>query len=200
MTTINNNMNATTENENATNENEIALNNIKEQFIGEYTDEIGAYILTIEESWERIDAFYLPDEKNGKCCICKGWLSNEWGNNPVPVRKRGKCCDKCNHDEVLPARMGGMYVMGSHEEQILQGKVMKLFGTVEELPHQQVWVWEMDYEPFNKIKREYRDIVFARGMFPVINYKGDSGHRNGSISFKSVREMMVAKWDTANAL
>lgn len=40
-----------------------------------------------------------------KCCICKGPLENEWGNNPEGAIINGKsitfkltdrCCDKCN--------------------------------------------------------------------------------------------------------
>ena len=183
----------------STSAEDAALDDIGEQFVGEYNDDIGAAILEIEKRWEMIDAFYLPDEKYGKCCICKGWLSNEWGNNPQPIKKRGKCCEKCNHDKVLPARMGGMFLMGSHEEQVLQSKVMGMFGKVEGSPTT-VWIWEMDYEPFNKIKREYRDVVIARGVFPLINYKGDEGHRNGSISFQSISEMMVLEWDKQNSL
>tara|TARA_R110000751_G_scaffold57939_1_gene122651 strand:- start:362 stop:649 length:288 start_codon:yes stop_codon:yes gene_type:complete len=95
--------------------------------------------------------------------------------------------------------MGGMFLMGSHEEQVLQSKIMGMFGKVEKSPTT-VWIWEMDYEPFNKIKREYRDVVIARGVFPLINYKGDEGHRNGSISFQSISEMMVLEWDKQNSL
>ncbi len=28
------------------------------------------------------------------------------GNNPSPVKEHGRCCDKCNEDIVLVARMG----------------------------------------------------------------------------------------------
>lgn len=41
-----------------------------------------------------------------ECCICKGWFDG-WGNNPWPVDKRPDaiCCDKCNLDRVIPARL-----------------------------------------------------------------------------------------------
>ena len=42
--------------------------------------------------------------KNGfKCVICKEH-SVGFGNNPQPLKK-GKCCDKCNFEKVVPARI-----------------------------------------------------------------------------------------------
>lgn len=37
------------------------------------------------------------------CCIC-GKEIEGYGNNPVPVRNSGKCCDECNVNKVIPAR------------------------------------------------------------------------------------------------
>ena len=37
------------------------------------------------------------------CCIC-GQKYTGWGNNAEPV-KEGYCCDRCNMDRVIPARM-----------------------------------------------------------------------------------------------
>jgi len=55
-------------------------------------------------------------EKKYTCCIChKEFTTNQkyWGNNPEPVmpgydKKTGKnnlCCDDCNINVVIPARM-----------------------------------------------------------------------------------------------
>ena len=43
------------------------------------------------------------------CCIC-GKKVREWGNNPYPVvADEGlKCCDKCDMEVVLPARIRQM--------------------------------------------------------------------------------------------
>jgi hypothetical protein len=30
-----------------------------------------------------------------KCCICKK-VFNSYGHNPQPIKKKGRCCDKCN--------------------------------------------------------------------------------------------------------
>lgn len=39
------------------------------------------------------------------CCIC-GKEFEGWGNNPWPVGKTTeKCCDKCNMEVVIPARI-----------------------------------------------------------------------------------------------
>lgn len=43
------------------------------------------------------------------CCIC-GKKFRGWGNNPWPVSKTegDLCCDKCNAEFVVPARIVGM--------------------------------------------------------------------------------------------
>lgn len=44
------------------------------------------------------------NNKETACCIC-GKPFVGWGNNPWPVKKEGECCDKCNMQYVLPARI-----------------------------------------------------------------------------------------------
>lgn len=39
-----------------------------------------------------------------KCVICEQ-NSVGYGNNPAPVKDKGKCCDDCNHKKVIPARL-----------------------------------------------------------------------------------------------
>ena len=43
------------------------------------------------------------------CCIC-GRKVKEWGNDPWPVMldDDAKCCNKCDMEVVLPARMNLM--------------------------------------------------------------------------------------------
>ena len=50
--------------------------------------------------------------KEYKCCICKD-LNYGWGNNASPVKK-GRCCDNCNLNKVIPARL-----------KLLQGRITK---------------------------------------------------------------------------
>ena len=44
-----------------------------------------------------------------KCCLCGGEITSDnstWkeGNNAEPVKK-GRCCDKCNEEIVIPERI-----------------------------------------------------------------------------------------------
>ena len=43
-------------------------------------------------------------EKRDDCCICEYEIEG-YGNNPTPVSKKGRCCDKCNVEKVIPARL-----------------------------------------------------------------------------------------------
>ncbi len=42
-------------------------------------------------------------EKNN-CIIC-GKLFTGFGNNPDPVKSKGRCCDSCNAVHVIPLRL-----------------------------------------------------------------------------------------------
>lgn len=48
----------------------------------------------------------MKDSKKNECVICGKEFAG-YGNNPWPVAKTGKCCDECNFDVVLPARLAG---------------------------------------------------------------------------------------------
>ena len=39
------------------------------------------------------------------CCICGKVIIGGWGNSPWPVKDNGECCDKCNIEQVIPARI-----------------------------------------------------------------------------------------------
>ena len=122
------------------------------------------YITEIEKNWARTDEFYRPKEECGKCCLCKGFLNSKWGNNPAPLRKRGKCCDACNMDKVIPARMSGFAIdFGTGEEQILQRKVMDLMGDKSG----NLWYW--GYEPFNIVKARWFELCVERGVKPIFD-------------------------------
>jgi len=47
----------------------------------------------------------MSEEKKEKklCSICKSEYKG-YGNNAEPIND-GKCCDSCNHCEVIPARL-----------------------------------------------------------------------------------------------
>lgn len=47
-------------------------------------------------------------EKKRTCCIC-GCEIEGYGNNAWPVKEEGRCCDKCNDEVVLQARLQIIY-------------------------------------------------------------------------------------------
>lgn len=50
-------------------------------------------------------------KKIRRCCICgKPFRMGEWGNNPEPVKpySSGTCCDDCNLNKVVPARLAAI--------------------------------------------------------------------------------------------
>tara|TARA_R110000868_G_scaffold170967_4_gene406406 strand:- start:978 stop:1217 length:240 start_codon:yes stop_codon:yes gene_type:complete len=40
-----------------------------------------------------------------QCCFCKIDIYFWEQNNPAPLRSRGKCCNNCNENKVIPARL-----------------------------------------------------------------------------------------------
>ena len=40
-----------------------------------------------------------------QCCICGDLIINGYGNNPEPVKSYGRCCNNCNIEYVIPARI-----------------------------------------------------------------------------------------------
>jgi hypothetical protein len=47
----------------------------------------------------------MNDSEDYYCVLC-GEGIEEWGNNPEPVSSVGRCCNACNWNEVIPARLG----------------------------------------------------------------------------------------------
>ena len=64
-----------------------------------------------------VNATTLTEANENKCCICGGPIG-QYGNNAQPV-KDGVCCDKCNYEVVLPARLGLVKTESLTEETIV---------------------------------------------------------------------------------
>lgn len=61
------------------------------------------------------------EKKMQVCCIC-GKKFKGWGNNPIPVKASGRCCDRCDLDYVIPARIARMFAYkNGNVEQLEQG-------------------------------------------------------------------------------
>ena len=67
-------------------------------------------------------------DMNPTCVICQYQCENQWGNNPAPIVNMayGVCCDACNWEYVIPARMG----------RLSKGKLVALYEALgEKLGH-----------------------------------------------------------------
>lgn len=43
-----------------------------------------------------------------ECCVlCNGYVGL-YGHNPAPLSEEGRCCDDCNKNHVIPARLSWM--------------------------------------------------------------------------------------------
>ena len=73
----------------------------------------------------------LEDEH--KCCICGEPIEGH-GNNPFPVKTEGDCCDKCNAEVVIPARIEKMKAAASEKvnEELTETESEEVKPTPEE--------------------------------------------------------------------
>lgn len=53
---------------------------------------------------EMADQYEKQEQDDKECCIC-GEVIEGYGNNPSPVKEKGRCCDKCNMEVVIPKRL-----------------------------------------------------------------------------------------------
>ena len=53
------------------------------------------------------------------CCICGKHFVDEYGNNPYPVvtTEGADCCDDCNWEKVVPAR-----IMATTKQEVFDGR------------------------------------------------------------------------------
>ena len=73
----------------------------------------------------------LEDEH--KCCICGEPIEGH-GNNPSPAKAEGACCDKCNAEVVIPARIEKMKAAASEKvnEELTETESEEVKPTSEE--------------------------------------------------------------------
>lgn len=58
---------------------------------------------------EHLKTYEMKAQKKFNCVICTKEKTG-FGNNPQPVKQKGKCCDDCNLLWVIPARVNLMYL------------------------------------------------------------------------------------------
>ena len=51
------------------------------------------------------------------CCLCGGEFEG-YGNDPAPLKDSGECCDQCNAEKVIPARLEAVLVPGETADEL----------------------------------------------------------------------------------
>ena len=82
------------------------------------------------------------ENENKVCTLCGGPLEPNaekakvwpYGNNPEPLGRIGdRCCDKCDWEKVIPARMGKKEgALGTFEEYEKQFELLKQSGLLKQ--------------------------------------------------------------------
>ena len=100
------------------------IKTLKEDFEDENVDE------PVEKDEKPVEE-ELEDEH--KCCICGEPIEGH-GNNPFPVKTEGDCCDKCNAEVVIPARIEKMKAAASEKvnEELTETESEEVKPTSEE--------------------------------------------------------------------
>ena len=100
------------------------IKTLKEDFEDKNVDE------PVEKDEEPVEE-ELEDEH--KCCICGEPIEGH-GNNPFPVKTEGDCCDKCNAEVVIPARIEKMKAAASEKvnEELTETESEEVKPTSEE--------------------------------------------------------------------
>lgn len=100
------------------------IKTLKEDFEDEKVSE------PVEKDEEPVEE-ELEDEH--KCCICGEPIEGH-GNNPFPVKTEGDCCDKCNAEVVIPARIEKMKAAASEKvnEELTETESEDVKSTPEE--------------------------------------------------------------------
>jgi len=135
-----------------------------------------------------------PDYFGTKTCVLCGKAFNGFGNNPWPLAESGECCDKCNLERVVPARIevaNGRQAAQRAEGEDLTPAGEKRTATVE---------W---YRPEEKLPKddivllgvvtaESKNVSFVDAM-ELLSYDSDSG--NWILEgYPAVRDVKVSWW------
>ena len=139
-------------------------------------------------------------EKEEKKCVLCGKRYSGWGNDAWPLAD-GYCCDKCNNEKVIPARIAQMY--GTKNESNLnesKGKYSYITGANE---YDEVYNSEANTDVhliLNELKRYFDEsYVCAEGIIKNANHDPgvyDSDLELLKFSCEKVQEL-IDKWDSA---
>lgn len=59
----------------------------------------------LEKKMNKMFDLVLGNENKEYVCPICGKKFTGYGNNPRPVKNEGRCCDNCNRNAVIPARI-----------------------------------------------------------------------------------------------
>lgn len=105
--------------------------------------------------------------KKQVCCIC-GKEIKGYDNNPAPYKNRGRCCDKCNRDYVLPSRM---YLMGLGAN-LTDKEVKKALSKFRK--HYRVFPYNFDEKLIPEIGERIVKGICENGLFKVTSMWTDT--------------------------
>ena len=122
----------------------------------------------------------LKDEH--KCCICGEPIEGH-GNNPFPVKTEGDCCDKCNTEVVIPARIEKMKKAASEKVNEELTETECLFKEWEEFDENSFDSLVTEY-----LSENYENFNSYKTTDAEINENENSIIIEGLINFKSGKE------------
>lgn len=138
-----------------------------------------------------------------KCVIC-GKDIDGYGNNAAPVKDEGSCCDKCNQDVVIPARMkalneqyygsykggfggsGKSYRRLSHDERSsLRGADIGWYAVADMDPYNRGRIesaWRCGPSNFREIDFLYPERKYVKGAMLMKNKHAKIGSTTAPVS------------------
>ena len=124
------------------------------------------------------------------CDLCDdGYYEKNRGNNADPVCVGGFCCDSCNQNVIIPARIKKMKVMDSIEQLVLRRENFKI-AEIGDLDLDKILILKyVPQEYLDKLKLIRQDILVSRKM--IVEACWEQGHINNK---KYTDKMRIENW------
>ena len=164
---------------------------------------LGFDALDLEEDLN-IEKSASSDRDGFKCVLCgkysKGWGANkQHGNNPWPLSDEGDCCDNCNREKVIPARLAEM------ENKILRENKKKKVTAQEVCPECEKEVGEdghcynqecVAYDPVSQYFEEQveEDVLVKNGYYDELDFH-EAGLLIGDIELQYKKLPVIDQFD-----
>lgn len=156
------------------------------------------------------------ENETKKCVIC-GKTYKGWGNDAWPVAD-GYCCDKCNNDKVLPARIAQMYGIKessvSNDKSAINKRIKEIkkeldycrrrdevcatFGSEQQVYELEKELKELENK-LNESDEEYRDFTVTIGFLGGYGSGDCDGTKDYDVSAKSRADAVAQVLDNPDA-